>query len=526
MRLRAEDWRMAEAAHPIPQGSAKSEHGFVRAIGLFDGTMIVVGSMIGSGIFIVASDISRQTSSAGGLLLTWILTCLLTISAALSYGELAALFPHAGGQYIYLREAYSPLWGFLYGWTLFLVIQTGTIAAVAVGFARYLGVLLPAISPNAWIVHPIALGSKYAISLSVQQLVGVLMIVFLTFINTLGVQLGKLIQNVFTSAKTVSLVGLIFLGIFVGRNAGAITENFSHFWTIRNAQPIEPGANFLRNFVPSVTAASGAFGLFVAFGVAQVGSLFSADAWNNIGFTAAEVKNPKRDVALSMAFGTTIVITLYCLANLAYLCTLPLVQIQAAPDDRVASAALNAIFGPPGAMIMAVAIIISTFGCNNGLILAGARVSYAMARDGLFFRSTGRLNKRGVPGTALVYQGIWIAVLILLRTRHVDAAGMITYGNLYSDLLDYVVFSVLIFYVLTIAGIFILRRKRPGAERPYKAFGYPFVPLLYIVAAAAIMFVLLLYKTQTTWPGLVIVLLGVPVYALWARSAKVTRSAS
>ena len=511
---------MADATHAIPQSNAKKPTGFVRAIGLFDGTMIVVGSMIGSGIFIVAADISRQTGSAGGLLLTWILTGLLTISAALSYGELAALFPHAGGQYVYLREAYSPLWGFLYGWTLFLVIQTGTIAAVAVGFARYVGVLVPSISPNVWIVHPIALGSKYAISLSVQQLVGVLMIVFLTFINTLGVRLGKLIQNIFTSAKTLSLLGLIFLGIFVGRNAGAITENFNHLWTIRNAQPIEPGANFLRSFVPTITAAGGAFGLLVAYGVAQVGSLFSADAWNNIGFTAAEVKNPKRDVALSMAFGTIIVITLYCLANLAYLCTLPLVQIQTAPDDRVASAALNAIFGPTGAMIMAVAIIISTFGCNNGLILAGARVSYAMAKDGLFFRSTGTLNSRGVPGTALVYQGIWIAVLILLRTRHVDAAGAVTYGNLYSDLLDYVVFSVLIFYVLTIAGIFVLRAKRPTAERPYRAFGYPFVPSLYIVAALAIMFVLLLYRTQTAWPGLVIVLLGVPVYLVWSRRSK------
>ena len=511
---------MADATHAIPQSNAKKPTGFVRAIGLFDGTMIVVGSMIGSGIFIVAADISRQTGSAGGLLLTWILTGLLTISAALSYGELAALFPHAGGQYVYLREAYSPLWGFLYGWTLFLVIQTGTIAAVAVGFARYVGVLVPSISPNVWIVHPIALGSKYAISLSVQQLVGVLMIVFLTFINTLGVRLGKLIQNIFTSAKTLSLLGLIFLGIFVGRNAGAITENFNHLWTIRNAQPIEPGANFLRSFVPTITAAGGAFGLLVAYGVAQVGSLFSADAWNNIGFTAAEVKNPKRDVALSMAFGTIIVITLYCLANLAYLCTLPLVQIQTAPDDRVASAALNAIFGPTGAMIMAVAIIISTFGCNNGLILAGARVSYAMAKDGLFFRSTGTLNSRGVPGTALVYQGIWVAVLILLRTRHVDAAGAVTYGNLYSDLLDYVVFSVLIFYVLTIAGIFVLRAKRPTAERPYRAFGYPFVPSLYIVAALAIMFVLLLYRTQTAWPGLVIVLLGVPVYLVWSRRAK------
>src|SRR5438132_8478903 len=257
---------MADTTHPLANRAA-ADRGFVRAIGLFDGTMIVVGSMIGSGIFIVAADISRQTGSPGGLLLTWILTGLLTISAALSYGELAALFPHAGGQYVYLREAYSPLWGFLYGWTLFLVIQTGTIAAVAVGFARYLGVLWPAISPNAWIIHPIALGSKYAISLSVQQLVGVLMIVFLTFINTLGVRLGKLIQNVFTSAKTLSLVGLIFLGIFVGRNACAITENFSHFWSIRNAQPIEPGANFLRSFVPTITAAGGAFGLLVAYGV-------------------------------------------------------------------------------------------------------------------------------------------------------------------------------------------------------------------------------------------------------------------
>jgi APA family basic amino acid/polyamine antiporter len=304
--------------------------------------------------------------------------------------------------------------------------------------------------------------------------------------------------------------------VFVARNHAAIADNFTHLWAVRNAVALEPGANFLRRFIPTVTAASGAFGLFVAFSVAQVGSLFSADAWNNIGFTAAEVKNPKRDVALAMAFGTVIVITLYWLANLAYLCALPLAQIQNAPDDRVASAALNAVFGPAGAGIMAVAIVISTFGCNNGLILAGSRVAYAMARDGLFFRATGVLNKRGVPGTALTFQSIWIIVLILLRTRHADG----TYGNLYSDLLDYVVFSVLIFYVLTIAGIFVLRAKRPGAERPYRAFGYPFLPLLYIVAALAIMFVLLLYKTQTTWPGLVIVLLGVPVYLVWSRRSR------
>jgi len=510
---------MAETALPVSPQNKKEEPGFVRAIGLFDGTMIVVGSMIGSGIFIVAADISRTTGSPGGLLLTWIITGLLTIAAALTYGELAALFPHAGGQYIYLREAYSPLWGFLYGWTLFLVIQTGTIAAVAVGFARYLGVLFPSISPNTWIVHPIALGSKIAISLSVQQLVGILMIIFITFLNTLGVRLGKLIQNIFTSAKTLSLIGLILIGVFIGRNHAAIADNFSNFWTVRGAQPLEP-ANMFKGLFPAVTAASGFLGLLVAFGVSQVGSLFSADAWNNIGFTAAEVKNPKRDVALSMAFGTTIVIMLYCLANLAYLFALPLAQIQNAPDDRVATAALNAIFGPVGALLMAGAIIISTFGCNNGLILAGSRVAYAMAKDGLFFRATGKLNKKGVPGTALIYQGVWITVLILLRTRKVDTSGAVSYGNLYSNLLDYVVFAALIFYVLTIAGVFVLRVKRPDAERPYKAFGYPVLPLLYIVLALTILFVLLFYRTETAGWSLVIVLLGLPVYWLWSRQKK------
>jgi APA family basic amino acid/polyamine antiporter len=507
---------MAETALPMTAPEKREETGFVRAIGLFDGTMIVVGSMIGSGIFIVAADITRQTGSPGGLLLTWILTGLLTIAAALTYGELAALFPHAGGQYIYLREAYSPLWGFLYGWTLFLVIQTGTIAAVAVGFARYLGVVFHSISPTTWIVQPIALGSHIAVSLSVQQLVGILMIAFITFLNTRGVRLGKLIQNIFTSAKTLSLIGLILIGVFVGRNHAAIADNFSHFWSVRGAQPLEP-ANRFKGMFPTVTAASGFLGLLVAFGVAQVGSLFSADAWNNIGFTAAEVKNPKRDVALSMALGTTIVITLYCLANLAYLFALPLAQIQNAPDDRVATAALNAIFGPVGAIIMACAIIISTFGCNNGLILAGSRVAYAMAKDGLFFRASGKLNSKGVPGTALIYQGVWIAVLILLRTRKVDTTGAVTYGNLYSNLLDYVVFAALIFYVLTISGVFVLRAKRPDADRPYKAFGYPLMPLLYILLALSILFVLLFYRTETAGWSLVIVLLGLPVYWLWSR---------
>jgi APA family basic amino acid/polyamine antiporter len=514
---------MAETAHSAVILSKKDEPGFVRAIGLFDGTMIVVGSMIGSGIFIVAADISRVTGSPGGLLLTWIITGLLTISAALAYGELAALFPHAGGQYVYLREAYSPLWGFLYGWTLFLVIQTGTIAAVAVGFARYLGVLFPAISPTTWIIHPISLGSKLAISLSIQQFVGIVMVVLITFLNTLGVRLGKLIQNIFTSAKTLSLLGLILIGVFVGRKHAAIADNFVNFWTVRGAVPIEPGANFFKGWFPTLSAAGGFFGLVVAFAVSQVGSLFSADAWNNIGFTAAEVKNPKRDVALSMALGTIIVITLYCLANLAYLFALPLAQIQNAPDDRVATAALNAIFGPVGALLMAGAIIISTFGCNNGLILAGSRVAYAMARDGLFFRATGKLNAKGVPGTALIYQGVWIAVLILLRTKRVDAAGAVTYGNLYSNLLDYVVFAALMFYVLTIVSVFVLRKKRPDAERPYKAFGYPIVPALYIIAASVILIVLLFYRTETAGWSLVIVLLGLPVYWLWSRQSAKTK---
>ena len=498
--------------------------GFVRDLGLWDSTMIVAGSMIGSGIFIVSADISRQVGSAGGLLLTWIITGLLTIAAALSYGELAAMMPKAGGQYVYLREAWSPMFGFLYGWTLFLVIQTGTIAAVAVGFARYLGVLMPAISPTAWIIPPVNLSHDYAVSLSNQQLVGVLLIVLLSWINTRGLHLGKLIQNTFTSAKTLSLIGLILLGVLIGRNATAIGDNFADWWTPRNAGTIVPDLSF----VGPTSAAAGFFGLMIALCVAQVGSLFSADAWNNITFTAGEVKNPRRNIPLSLAFGTMLVITLYVLANVAYLVTLPLAQIQQAPDDRVATAALQVILGSAGAAVMAVAIVISTFGCNNGLILAGARVYYAMARDGLFFRSTGRLNAKHVPAVGLVLQGIWASLLVLPRTRLRDAAGqplidaatgMERYGNLYSDLLNYVVFSVLIFYVLTIGGVFILRRKRPDAERPYRAFGYPVVPALYMVAATVIMLALIIYQTKTTWPGLVIVLIGIPVYLIRRRFA-------
>ena len=488
-----------------------AERKFVRGLGLLDSTMLVAGSMIGSGIFIVSADIARLVGAAGWLLVVWVVTGVLTIVAALTYGELAAMMPKAGGQYVYLREAYSPLWGFLYGWTLFLVIQTGTIAAVAVAFARFLGVFTDAVSPTQWIVPPIILSQRYAISLSTQQLVAIVIIVLLTFVNTRGLQLGKLIQNVFTSAKTLSLIALVVLGIFVARNADALHANFTNFWTPTAASPITSDLPF----VGAVSAMGGALGLLIAICVGQVGSLFSADAWNNITFTAGEVREPRRNIPLSLLFGTGLVITLYLLANVAYLCVLPLDKIQHAPDDRVGTAAMEVMFGGAGAGIMAVAIMISTFGCCNGLILAGARVYYAMAQDGLFFKATARLNSKHVPAIALVLQGIWTALLVLPRTRNVSASGAVTYGNLYSNLLDYIIFAALIFYVLTIAGLFVLRRKRPDAERPYRALGYPILPVLYIVGATAIMLVLLAYRAQTTWPGLVIVLSGVPIYFLW-----------
>lgn len=506
----------------MPESPAVAENKFVRGLGLLDSTMLVAGSMIGSGVFIVSADIARLVGSPGWLLVVWAITGALTMVAALSYGELAAMMPRAGGQYVYLREAYSPLWGFLYGWTLFLIIQTGTIAAVAVAFARFLGVLASPISSTQWIIPPIILSRNYAISLSTQQLVAIVIIVLLTFVNTRGLSLGKLIQNVFTSAKTLSLLALILLGLFVGRNAAALAGNFAHPWTSLGLSPIKSDLSF----VATVSATSGALGMLIAVCVAQVGSLFSADAWNNITFTAAEVKDPRRNLPLSLAFGTGLVITLYLLANLAYLFVLPLEKIQHAADDRVGTAVMAVMFGGAGAVIMAVAIMISTFGCCNGLILAGARVYYAMAQDGLFFKATGRLNPRHVPAMALVLQGIWTALLVLPRTRLrdpvtnaplLDASGVEQYGNLYGMLLDYVVFAVLIFYVLTIAGIFVLRRRQPNAERPYRAFGYPILPALYIVAATVILLVLAVYRTQTSWPGLLLVLAGVPVYFLWRK---------
>ena len=468
--------------------------------------MLVTGSMIGSGIFIVSAIIAKQVGSPGWLLVVWLVTGALTLMAALSYGELAAMMPKAGGQYVYLREAFSPLWGFLYGWTLFLVIQTGTIAAVAVGFGRYTGVLIPWVSESNYIIAPIRFGS-YAFSLSTAQLLGLAMIALLTFMNTRGLNLGKLVQNVFTTAKTGALIALILLGIIVGIRSGAGAENFKDFWTLRGG---------LQEVGPGLTAAT-AFGLFVGICVAQTNSLFSADAWNNITFTAGEVKNPRRNIPLSLAFGTFLVIALYLLANVAYLAALPFAAIQNAPSDRVASETANVIFPGAGATIMAVAIMISTFGCNNGLILAGARAYYAMARDGLFFRRVGDLNKNHVPAWGLIIQGIWAGVLVLPRTVKTEA-GKITYGNLYGNLLDYVISAALIFYILTILGLFVLRRKRPDAERPYKAFGYPIIPALYIIGATVILVVLFIYQTATTWPGLIIVLTGVPIYFLWRKS--------
>jgi APA family basic amino acid/polyamine antiporter len=484
--------------------------GFVRGLGLLDSTTIVAGSMIGSGIFIVSAEMSRQVGSPGWLLVAWVVTGLLTVIGALSYGELAAMMPKAGGQYVYLREAFSPMWGFLYGWTLFMVIQTGTIAAVAVGFARYFGVLWPALSESNYIVKPIHLGSSYAISLSTAQLVGLLLIALLTWMNTRGLKLGKFVQNVFTFAKTGALIALIVLGVVIGWNATAVHANFGNLWTVRGK---------LQEVGPNSLTAITTFGLFVGICVSQTNSLFSADAWNNITFTAGEVKNPKRNIPLSLAFGTCLVIVLYLLANVAYLVTLPFETIQTVPSDRVASATADVIFPGAGATIMAVFIMVSTFGCNNGLILAGARAYWAMARDGLFFKPAGELNNKRVPAWGLVIQGIWAAVLVLPRTiTGTDAAtGDPTYGNLYGNLLTYVISAALVFYILTIAGIFRLRQTRPDVERPYRAFGYPILPALYIAGAAVILAVLLIYQTATTWPGFIIIATGIPVYFIWRR---------
>ena len=493
----------------------------VQTLGLFSSTALVAGSMIGSGIFLVDADIARTTSSPALVLAAWVITGVLTMIGALSYGELAAMMPKAGGQYVYLRESLGPLWGFLYGWTLFLVIQTGTIAAVCVAFGKFLGVFFPSVSTTHWLWHiahvpPVQIGSMVLgnmdIGLNTANLAGIVIVFLLAIVNIFGVKLGALIQNVFTSAKALSLAALVLITLTVGRNGVAIAANFgtgwSEFW--RNAHwsdlhPVQVGAGG-----PTILV-----NLLVVLAVVQVGSLFSADAWNNITFTAGEVKDPRRNIPLSLILGTGFVVTVYFLATLGYLFVLPMHGdphgvtavargIQFASEDRVATAALGIVFGSAGAFLMAAAILISTFGCANGLTLAGARVYCAMSRDGLFFKSVGKLNEKyKTPAMGLIVQAVWTALLCV--------------SGSYSQLLEYIISVELVFYILTIVGLFVLRFKQPNAERPYKVLGYPVLPAIYIIMASWICIVLLRYKPQYTWPGLVLVLLGIPVYLLWSR---------
>jgi APA family basic amino acid/polyamine antiporter len=481
----------------------------VRGLGLFDAAMIVAGSMIGSGIFIVSADMARQLGGAGWLLVAWALTGVLTVIAALSYGELAAMMPRAGGQYVYLREAYGPLAGFLYGWTLFLVIQTGTIAAVAVAFAKFLGVLLPGLSET----HVLAAAGRFR--LTPATFVAIAVLILLTWSNSTGLRTGKIVQNIFTSAKIAALAALIAAGLALGANDAAIQANFADWWTAVPTVTVPAGDGGVKAVTMSLTT----LGLLLALGTAMVGSLFSADAWNNVTFTAGEVRNPQRNLPLSLVLGVGLVCGLYFLANIAYLVTLPLAGspdgagalergIQFARNDRVATAAMEVILGGHAVTVMAVLILVSTFGCINGMVLAGARVYYAMARDGLFFAPVGRLNRQGVPRNGLWVQCVW--------------ACLLTVSGTYGDLLDYVIFAVLIFYALTIAGLFVLRRRRPDAERPYRAVGYPWLPAVYIGAASLIALDLLVAeKTRAnTWPGLLIVLAGLPVYWLWKKTRR------
>jgi APA family basic amino acid/polyamine antiporter len=473
-------------------------------MGLFSATAIVMGSMIGSGIFIVPADMSRVLGSPALLIGAWLVTAAMTIIGALSYGELAAMMPKAGGQYVYLRESLGSIWGFLYGWTLFLVIQTGTIAAVGVAFGKFLGVFFPSVSQTNWIFH---VGSGN-VGLSTVGLTAIVVITLLTFLNTRGVKLGAAVQNVFTSAKVVALLGIIVVG-FVAKNAVAIAANFgagwANFWAgsgLHTQHPVDIGS-FL-----GMGGGSAVVGIFTVIAVVQVGSLFSSDAWNNVTFTAGEIKNPKVNLPLSLVLGTGTVLLLYIACNFVYLSVLPMAAIQNAPQDRVATAVMEAAFGGIGAKLMAAAILVSTFGCVNGMLLAGARVYYAMSRDGLFFKAAGELDaKTGVPVKSLWMQWAWTCLLCL--------------SGSYGQLLDYVIFAVLVFYVLTIVGLFVLRRKQPDAPRPYKAFGYPVLPALYIVMAVWICGVLLRYKPQYTWPGLILVLLGLPVY--WIRQRTPSR---
>ncbi len=496
----------------------------VRELSLLDATMIVVGSMIGSGIFIVSAESSRLVGSPGWLLAAWALAGVLTITGALCCAELAAMWPRAGGQYVFLREAYGPSIGFLFGWGLFLIIQTGTIAAVAVAFANFTGVLVDWISADRYLVQQIVLikpfkinqlsFNGYALSLSTQQLLAVVMILFLTFINTLGLQTGKIIQNVFTFTKTGALLGLILIGLVLGwnRNSAAYTSSWWASW--------ENGWKATASQVWFDPTSHGllVLALLMLLGRAMVGPLFAQSAWNNVTFTAGEVRDPGKNLPRALLLGCGLVVTFYLLANLAYIVTLPLAGIQNAPQNRVATAVMQAVLGPSGTIIMALAIMISTFGCNNGLILAGARVYYAMARDGLFFRRVDSVNRHHVPAVALIAQGLWASLLVLPRTVTINQqTGAYTFGNVYTQLLEYIVSADLIFYVLMVGAVIVMRRKAPQIERPYRTFGYPIVPLIYIVIAGLFIIDLAILAPSTSGIGYLLVFTGAPIYFIWSR---------
>jgi APA family basic amino acid/polyamine antiporter len=477
----------------------QENHLLKKRVNLFDGISIVAGAMIGSGIFIVSADIARNVGSPGWLMVVWLITGIITIIGAISYGELASMMPHVGGQYVYLKEAYHPLLGFLFGWTTFLVIQCGSIAAVAVAFAKFTGVLIP------WISDKNILLELGPLKINSTMVVAIAMITFLTWLNTRGIVTGKTVQNIFSSTKVIALLGFILIGFFAIKGINSFEINKEVFW---KASQVGPG----NQVIPLA-----GFALIAAIGTALVGSLFASDAWYNVTYISGEVINPKRNVPLSLFFGTLIVSVIYLVTNFVYIKILPLLGspdgvdvlsrgIQFATDDRVATSAMSVVFGDYAAIIMAVFIMVSTFGCNHGLILAGPRVYYAMAKDGLFFKKAGEINKKGVPGFAIAVQGIWAVLLCLSGT--------------YSELLDYVIFAVLIFFSLTILAIFVLRVKRPDIPRPYKAFGYPVIPAIYILTTVTIMVILLIYKPDYTFPGLAIVLLGIPVFFLWRRHSK------
>ncbi len=487
----------------------------VRGLGLLDATMIVIGSMIGSGIFITSAESTRLVAAPGWLLLAWTVAGLMTITGALCCAELAAALPQAGGQYVFLRQAFGRAIGFLYGWTLFLVIQTGTIAAVAIAFAKFTGVFFPAIATENYLVRPIHVFGSYAISLSTEQALAVALIALLTWVNTRGLEAGKRVQNIFTLAKTAALIGLIVLGLSLGWKATSAARA-SAWWN--------PWANgWTPSLVePSLTVAGG-LALVMIFGKAMVGPLFAQTAWNNVTFTGSEVREPGRTLPRSLLIGCGVVVVLYVLANLAYVATLSLGEIAHAPQNRVAVAAMRALFGGVGASAMAAAIMISTFGCNNGLILAGARVYYAMAQDGLFFEKISRLNAKRVPAAALVAQGIWAALLTLPRTVNVDANGVTRYGNVYTQLLEYIVSADLVFYALLVVTLIVLRKKNPELPRPYRTWGYPLVPLVSVTLASLLIFDLAWLAPTTSGIGIAIVFSGFPAFLLWNRARRRTQ---